>query len=694
MSSNAPARLAADIGGTFTDVVLESGGRSFTAKVLTTHHAPEQGVIEGIASVLKAGGVQPRSVSAVIHGTTLAANAIIERRGARTALLVTQGHRDALETGYEDRFDQYDLALEKPRPLVPRRWRLPVAERMAASGQVLLPLDESSVARVIETLRAESIESVAIGLLHSYANPSHEQRVAELLREAMPDLWISLSSEVSPQIREYERLSTTAANAYVQPVMAGYMRDLERRLAEEGFRCPLLLVMSTGGLTTVDVAARFPVRLVESGPAGGAILASHVARGAGIEQVIAFDMGGTTAKLCLIDQGTPQRSDTFEVDRVHRFIRGSGLPLRIPTIEVVEIGTGGGSIANIDALGRLRMGPRSAGSDPGPACYGRGGEHATVTDANVVLRRIDGAGFAGGLFDLQPELARRAIAEQVGTPLQMEIGSAAVGMCEIADEAMANAARVHAIESGKDLSSRTLIAFGGAAPLHAGRVAEKLGISRVMIPADAGVGSAVGFLLAPVSFEVTRSWVIDIDELTKPAVAEAIRSMQREASAIVMGATSSNRLRTELRAHLRYSAQAHEIEVSLPVEPLADTAAFRAAFEARYLALYGRLIPGVQIRLVSLALRVTAEDDVPSQAERREVAPTRVAAGSHRDVTRPDGSGTEAIATYARVDLPPGASFDGPAIVVERQTTTVVPHSMRAHIDAWGNVVMTRKEAA
>ncbi len=335
---------------------------------------------------------------------------------------------------------------------------------------------------MLERFRVECIESVAIGFINSYVNPAHEERVAELLRAAMPDLWVSLSSKVSPQVREYDRLSTAAANAYVQPLMASYLRDLEKRLAGAGLRCPLLLVMSTGGLTTVEAAIEFPVRLVESGPAGGAILASEIARRGGFDQVIAFDMGGTTAKLCLIDKGAPQYADSFEVDRIHRFIKGSGLPLRIPAIEMVEIGAGGGSIASIDELGRLRMGPQSAGSTPGPASFGRGGTQATVTDADLLLGRLDSRGFAGGLFDLSTSLAADAVGSHVGEPLHVNTMTAAAAMSEIVDEAMANAARVHAIESGKDVTHRTLIAFGGAAPLHAARVAEKLGISRVVIP--------------------------------------------------------------------------------------------------------------------------------------------------------------------------------------------------------------------
>jgi N-methylhydantoinase A len=543
---------------------------------------------------------------------------------------------------------------------------------------------------LIERLSAAAIESVAIGFINSYLNPEHEQRVAGMLQAALPRLWISLSCEVSPQIREYDRLSTATANAYVQPLMASYLRDLERQLAGEGFQCPLLLVMSTGGLTTVDAAVKFPVRLVESGPAGGAILASEIARRGGFDKVVAFDMGGTTAKLCLIDDGAPQYADSFEVDRMQRFIRGSGLPLRIPTIEMVEIGAGGGSIASIDELGRLRMGPQSAGSDPGPGCYGRGGTHATVTDADLLLGRLDGRGFAGGLLDLCPDAAADVIARHVGTPLGVNVIPAAAAMSEIVDEAMANAARVHAVESGKDVSNRTLIAFGGAAPLHAARVADKLGISRVVIPADAGVGSAVGFLLAPVSFEVTRTWMIGLDRLTAQNVAAAVEAMYAPASATVRRAAPDDELVVELKAHMRYAAQGHELEARLMLEPIPDGEAFRVAFEERYVALYGRLIPRVPINLVALALRVSVPRSPVRPARYASLAPAKAAPGPLRELADSNGERMLPVPTYFRTDLSPGSFVEGPAIVAERQTTTVVPGGMRASIDVWGNIVMTR----
>ncbi|MGF1609005.1 MAG: hydantoinase/oxoprolinase family protein, partial [Kiloniellales bacterium] len=483
------ARLAVDIGGTFTDVALEVGERRVTTKVLTTTRAPEAGVLEGIAKVLELAGIMPDAVGLIIHGTTLATNALIERKGAKTALLCTAGHRDSLEMAYENRFEQYDIMIDRPEPLVPRALRWPVGERLNARGEVLLPLDEASVEALLPLIEEQGIESLAVGLLHAYANPAHERRVAEILRRRFPALPISLASEVCPEIREYERQSTTVANAYVQPLMARYLVALERALRERDFACPFLLMTSGGGLTDFETAVRFPIRLVESGPAGGAILASRIAAECGLEAVVSYDMGGTTAKLCLIDEARPLTSRSFEVARVYRFMKGSGLPLRIPAIEMVEIGAGGGSIARVDALKRVTVGPESAGAEPGPVCYGRGGTEPTVTDADLVLGRIEVERFAAGTVILQPDAARDALARNVGAPLEVGDALAAFAVAEVVDENMANAARVHAVEWGKDVARRSLVAFGGAAPLHAARLAEKLEIEQVVVPTGAGVGS-------------------------------------------------------------------------------------------------------------------------------------------------------------------------------------------------------------
>ena len=399
------ARLAVDIGGTFTDLALEHAGGMATAKVLTTPRAPEQGVMEGVEAILSRSGVAIGDIDLIVHGTTLATNAIIERKGARTALITTEGFRDVLAMGNESRYDQYDLNIRLPEPLVPRHLRLPVAERLDNTGRVLRPLDEDGLRALVPLLRRERVEAIAVGFLHAFVEPAHERRAAAILAEALPDIPVTLSSDVSPEMREWERFSTAAANAYVQPMMARYLRKLESSLRDRGARAPLFLMMSGGGLTTVETACRFPIRLVESGPAGGAIFSAHVARQCGLDNVLSFDMGGTTAKICLIDGGKPQTARTFEVARVGRFRKGSGLPLRIPVIEMVEIGAGGGSIAHVDAMGRIGVGPESAGAEPGPACYGRGGDKPAVTDANLALGRYDPARFAGGSMRLDPAAA-------------------------------------------------------------------------------------------------------------------------------------------------------------------------------------------------------------------------------------------------------------------------------------------------
>src|SRR4029077_19860356 len=476
------ARLAVDIGGTFTDLALEHDGRRSTIKVLTTQAAPEQGVLDGVRDILLTSGVSPADIGIVIHGTTLATNAVIERKGARTALITTQGFRDVLAMGTESRYDQYDLNIILPEPLVPRHLRLPIPERLDNEGNVLLPLDIAAVRALVPILQRERGESIAVGLLHAFVNPAHERRVRDVLAEELPDIPVSLSSEVSPEMREWERFSTTVANAYVQPLMARYLRELADGLRNFGVAGPMFLMLSGGGLPTIAPACRFPIRLLESGPAGGAIFSATIARQSGIANVLSFDMGGTTAKICLIDDGRPQTARAFEIARVGRFRKGSGLPLRIPVIEMVEIGAGGGSIAHVDTMGRIAVGPESAGADPGPACYGRGGTEPAVTDANLTLGRYDPARFAGGTMRLNAAAAHDALTARVGGRLALTAEMAALGVIEMVDENMANAARAHASEAGKTYEGRTLIAFGGGVPVHACRVAEKLGIRHVLVP--------------------------------------------------------------------------------------------------------------------------------------------------------------------------------------------------------------------
>ena len=562
------ARLTVDIGGTFTDFALSHTGRLTTSKVLTTPDAPERAVMAGMQAILEMARIKPTDIALLVHGTTLATNAIIERRGARTALITTEGFRDVLAMRNESRYDQYDLNIILPQPLVPRHLRLTVPERVDRSGRVLRALDEQAVRDLVPVLQREGVESIAIGFLHAFVNPAHERRVAAILAEAMPDMPVSLSCEVSPEIREWERFSTTAANAYVQPLMARYLRRLEADMRAAGMAAPIFLMLSGGKLTTIETACRFPIRLVESGPAGGAIFAGAIAAEAGLDRVLSFDMGGTTAKICLVDDYRPHFARSFEVARVGRFRKGSGLPLRIPAIEMVEIGAGGGSLAQVDSLGRIAVGPESAGADPGPACYGRGGRKPAVTDANLVLGRYDPERFAGGTMTLDAPAARRALDAAVGEPLQLTTGMAALGVVEMVDEAMANAARAHAIEANTSLGGRTLIAFGGGGPVHATRIAEKVGIDRVLVPRGAGVGSAIGFLRAPVGYEVVRSLYQRLGNLDVAAVNAVLAEMAAEASAAVAAGSFGAPTHETRMAAMRYVGQGHEITIPLPVRPL------------------------------------------------------------------------------------------------------------------------------
>jgi len=689
-TSGASARMAVDIGGTFTDVAVEWAGKRATTKVLTTPAAPEQGVMEGVRTLLKQTQIDPADVAIIIHGTTLATNALIERKGARTALVTTQGFRDVVALGTESRYDQYDLNIELPEPLVPRWLRLPVPERLDNTGKVLLPLDEAAVTALLPVLERERVESVAVGLLHSFVNPVHEQRVRDILKAARPDLWVSISSEVSPEMREYERFSTASANAYVQPLMARYLTELEKGLGAAGFTCPLFLMLSGGGLTTVETACRFPIRLVESGPAGGAIFSAFLARQCGLEHVLSFDMGGTTAKICLIDHYKPQTSRVFEVARVGRFKKGSGLPIRIPVIEMVEIGAGGGSIAHIDTLGRIGVGPESAGADPGPACYGRGGLDPAVTDANLALGRYDADNFAGGYLKLDADAAKVALAARVGGPLGLSADMAAVGVIEMVDENMANAARVHAIESGKTFADRTLIAFGGGGPVHAARVAEKLGVNRILVPTGAGVGSAIGFLRAPVAYEVVRSLYQRFATFDLGAVNALLATMQAEADAIVAKGAAGRPTHETRIGYMRYVGQGHEIPVPLPARPLvaADVAAIRAKYDEVYRNYFDRPVPGSDVEILSFAVIVATLPDPVDET------PATTADGSARPagtrMVRDTVTGAVAEWTlYNRADLGPGVRVAGPAIIGEDETSTIVTAGFTATVNGLGYIELT-----
>ncbi len=686
------ARLAVDIGGTFTDLCLDWNGKLTSVKVLTTPRAPEEGVLTGVTDILKLSGVKPADLGLIIHGTTLATNAIIERKGARTALVVTEGFRDSIEMAFEHRFEQYDIFMMKPPPLVARELRFGIPERLDGRGNVLMPLDETAVRALAPRLKAAGIEAIAIGYMHAYLDGKHERRTRDILAETMPDVSYSLSSEVSPEIREYERWSTAAANAYVQPVMDRYLGRLDAALKKQGFACPLFMITSGGGLTSLDTARKFPIRLVESGPAGGAILAAALARQCGLDKVLSFDMGGTTAKICLIDDGEPQHSRTFEVARQYRFLKGSGLPLRIPVIEMVEIGAGGGSIASVDSLSRVNVGPESAGAEPGPASYGRGGTQPTVTDADVVLGRLDPGYFAGGSIKLSPEKAGVAVDKSVGSKLDLKRLDAAFGISEIVEENMANAARVHAVERGKELQDRTMIAFGGAAPIHAARLAEKLGISRVMVPSGAGVGSALGFLMAPVAYEVVRSRYVQLDDKFDLAfVNKLFADMQEEAAAIVKAGAPQAKLVVARTADMRYRGQGHEITVDMPPGDFTTASKTKLIelYEKGYAATFGRTIPGLGVEIMNWTLRLAAEQPaVPKIATQPADIPSK-ARGS-RPVYDPADQDMKDVSVYHRSDLTIGSFVPGPAVIAEDETTTIVPATFAARITPIGAILLEK----
>jgi len=683
-------RLSVDIGGTFTDVVLSEQGKLTTSKVLTTYSDPAQGVMQGIESVLQGAGVGPTQVQTVLHGTTLATNALIERRGAPTALLTTAGHRDALEMAFENRFEQYDVNIDRPTPLVGRHWRIGINERIAADGEVLRPLDRAQVTETLEMLVAQGVESVAIGFLHSYINAAHEQRVAEISRADFPNLSITLSSEVCPEIREYERLSTTTANAYVKPLMAGYLGSLQQQLNNRGIGCPVLLMTSGGGLTTLKAAADYPIRLVESGPAGGAILAARLASEHQLPEVVSFDMGGTTAKICLIDNAQPQHSRAFEVDRSYRFKKGSGLPVRIPVIEMVEIGAGGGSVATIDALRRLQVGPESAASEPGPACYGRGGQQATVTDADVVLGKISPAFFAGGKLHLDKPRAEQVVTERVAHPLQMDLHEGAHAIAEIVQENMASATRAHASEWGKELSGRAMIAFGGAAPLHAAYLARKLKVNRVLIPAGAGVGSALGFLMAPISFEVVRSYYTRLSQINSERVEQLFVDMRDEARAVLHQAADGQVPSERRVAYMRYVGQGYEVAVELSSTLVLNEVYLREAFEMAYAQIYGRTIPDMAVEILSWTLSLSTEQ----QADSPQLSVTPEASPPPETVDLYEAGEPISAEIVRRETLQPGGQHVGPLLVVEDQTTTIVPADFVMTVLADGTLALDRRGRA
>ncbi|HBV55049.1 MAG TPA: methylhydantoinase [Rhodobacteraceae bacterium] len=686
-------RLGADIGGTFTDIVLERGAEIYSTKILTNYGAPEQAILDGMAIVLGQAGIAATDLDIVIHGTTLATNALIERRGARTAFVTTEGFRDVIEMRTEGRFAQYDLNLKLPEPLVPREDRMVVRGRIGAEGQELLALSEADLEEVAEQIAAGGFGAVAIGFLHSYANPAHEERARSIIASRV-DLPISISSEVSPQMREFERFNTVCANAYVRPQMATYLTRFQERLKEAGAACPVFLIHSGGGLISVETAAAFPVRLVESGPAGGAIFAADVARRFGLDRVVSYDMGGTTAKICLIEDFAPKTARSFEVARTYRFAKGSGMPISIPVIEMIEIGAGGGSLAWVDAMGRIQTGPESAGSEPGPASYGRGGDKPAITDADLVLGKLDPENFAGGAIKLSAAAAEAAISTHVGAELGLAAEAAAFGIVEVVDENMANAARVHAVENGKNISENVMIAFGGAAPLHAARLCEKLGISQCLIPMGAGVGSAIGFLRAPFGYEAVASKIIRLGAWNAKTVNGLIAGLKAQAEGFVQAGTRAA-TRCEIVAYMRYVGQGWEIPVALADRDFEqeDVNLLRQAFRENYARFFGRAIDGasgLEIEVVTWSVKVQAIQPLPPSIRLGLSGRARAVLVS-RAVFDPVTGGRLHNAVVERGDLQAGDHIVGPAVIVETETATVVTSSFDAVVQEDGSLMLIRK---
>ena len=672
-------RMGVDIGGTFTDVVLEIGSQQFSTKVLTTYAAPEDAIIDGMQQVCQRAEIEPSQIAQIIHGTTLATNALIERRGAKTALITTQGFRDVIEMRSESRFEQYDLNLSLPEPLLPRQQRYTVEERVGANGQVLIALQRSDVEALVDSIKGLGYESIAVGLMHSYLNDDHEKMIREVVAEKMPGVAISLSSEVSPQMREYERFNTVVANAYIKPMMKSYLDRLGGQLQTQGVSCQIFLMHSGGGIISIESAAEFPVRLVESGPAGGAVFAAHIAAQYGLDKVLSFDMGGTTAKICLINHQTPKTSRVFEVARTYRFKKGSGMPISIPVIDMVEIGAGGGSLAHVDSMRQIRVGPESAGSEPGPACYGRGGKRPAVTDADLVLGKLDADNFAGGSIILDTDSSANALQQVLGSVLDMDSLTSAYGLCEVVDENMANAARVHAVENGEDLAEYTMIAFGGAAPLHAGRLCEKLGVNRLLVPAGAGVGSAIGFLRAPFSFEANRSVYMRLNDFKPDVIRELLGDLEAEATAFVRSCDADAPIQAEFKAYMRYTGQGEEIPIVLTTEQAKnpDAESFQQLFEADYIALFGRAVEGMSIEITVWSVNSTTLKEAVEPIQELPAGKQATSVG-RRNIFDPALGQLSDSAIVLRNDLSPGDVIAGPAAITEDETTIILPSSRQA----------------
>ncbi len=680
-----------DIGGTFTDLLLVGeDGSAVIGKTLTTPGDPSLAVENALRPLLEDGTIGAKERGTLLHGTTLVTNALIERKGAPTALLTTTGFRDAVEIGREHRYELYDLNLELPKPLVPRHLRFDVPERIAADGSVLRSLDEAFVRRLVAELRDKGIKAIAVSYLNSFRNSTHERCTAEIIAEVAPTIRVSLSSEVVAEIREFQRTSTTLVNVYVQERVADYLAQLQQRLDSTGFVGSFFVMLSSGGIATRETASRFPVRLLESGPAAGALAAAQAGILSGHRDLLSFDMGGTTAKLCVIENGQPSKTHEFEVDRVYRFRKGSGLPVRIPVIDMIEIGAGGGSIARVDSLGLLKVGPDSSGADPGPVCYSQGGTEPTVTDADLVLGYLDPDYFLGGKMHLDTKRARQALS-RLAEPLGMTVEQAAWGVHQIVNENMANAARAHLNERGKDPRRMPMYAFGGAGPVHGYRVAEILRLPALISPFGAGVGSTFGLLAAPLAFDFVRSAYSRLDQQDWSLANQLLDVMAEEGRTVLEGSgLSAKEIRYQRTADMRYVGQGHEVSVRLPNGVLGEqhVPQITAEFEETYRGLYGRKGPDVALEIINW--RVVANGPRPEMNLHlpRGISDRSDARKGSRRAYFPESSGFVETAVYDRYAFQPGVEFTGPAIVEERESTLIVGPRGCARVDENLNVIV------
>ena len=690
--------LSIDIGGTFTDIIfLNSESETIIArKTLTTYPDPSLGVLEGLHSLLESEKVLPSQINRSIHGTTLVTNALIERKGARTGLITTAGFRDALEIGREGRYDIYDLALQRPDPLIPRQWRFEVQERLNVRGEVLVSLDEAGVTAACKELIKLGAEAVAIVFLHAYVNPIHEKQALRLVKSLMPEVSISMSHQVAAEFREYERTSTTVANAYVRPLADHYISNLEQGLKSIGIDGPLHIMLSNGGCGSSELARHFPIRLVESGPCGGALAASYWAEKESADEVFAFDMGGTTAKAALTISGRFPLSVDSEVARVHRFKKGSGFPLLVPVLDMIEIGAGGGSIARLNEMGLPKVGPESAGSTPGPACYGRGGRLPTVTDADLVLGYINPDYFLGG----EMQLCRRQAAEVIGelaTDLGTDVERTAWGMRQLVDENMSSAARVHAAERGLDIRNYHLVATGGAGPVHAVSVAQRLGITTVVVPPGAGVGSAFGLLLAPVAFDFSSTWVCRMSEIEPNQIQKLFDRMEEDGRRIVNSAgVPTDQISISRTVDMRYVGQGHTIRVPISgarfdqntISEIPD------AFNHQYRKVFGRLCDDVEMESVNWRVTVSGPRvalDKLSVEHRKDPA-ISVNKSSNRQVIFDVSMQPLETSVFDRFSLGQEFVSNGPVLIEESESTTVIPPGWCVSVRQEGHLVLDRVE--